>query len=128
MREKSPLLRVRSVGDWLNVDTNANDAQEICMHDRFAARFILILISSLFVMSALAVKTAAAPKIVKADQTIAFPPLTDATYGAPPFAVTATASSGLPVSLASLTPDVCAVSGFVVTPGGAGTCRIAASQ
>lgn len=40
----------------------------------------------------------------------------------------ATASSGLPVSYASTTPDVCTVSGITVTTVSAGTCMVVASQ
>ena len=42
--------------------------------------------------------------------------------------LSATASSGLPVSFRSGTPDVCAVSGSTVTPRAAGLCAITASQ
>lgn len=42
--------------------------------------------------------------------------------------VTATASSGLPVSLASATGTVCAVSGTTVTALSAGTCTVTANQ
>jgi hypothetical protein len=40
----------------------------------------------------------------------------------------ATASSGLPVSFASTTPQICSVSGNIVTGLAAGTCSITASQ
>ena len=62
------------------------------------------------------------------SQTITFPALSRRTYGVPPFMVSATASSGLPVSLASLTLPVCTVSGNTVTIVAAGTCTIRASQ
>jgi sugar lactone lactonase YvrE len=42
--------------------------------------------------------------------------------------LTATASSGLPVSFASLSPSVCTVSGIVASPISYGTCTIEASQ
>jgi sugar lactone lactonase YvrE len=61
-------------------------------------------------------------------QTIAFGPLANQALGAPPFALTATASSGLPVSLASNTASVCALSGDALTLLAAGTCTITASQ
>jgi hypothetical protein len=48
--------------------------------------------------------------------------------GAPPFTVSATASSGLAVSFASVTPTVCTVSGSTVTLVAAGTCTIHAMQ
>jgi len=60
------------------------------------------------------------------NQTIRFDPLANKTFGDAPFAVTATASSGLPVSFA--TSGNCTVNGTVVTLTGAGTCTITASQ
>ena len=68
---------------------------------------------------------------VPASQTIAFAPLPDRTLGDPPFAVAATATSGLPVSFSSLTPPVCTTGGAdgaTVTLVAAGTCTIAADQ
>jgi len=61
-------------------------------------------------------------------QTITFGALSDKTLGDGPFVVTASASSGLPVSFTSTTPSVCTVSGVTVTLVGAGTCSITASQ
>ena len=61
-------------------------------------------------------------------QTITFGALSGQTFGAAPFTVSATASSGLSVSFASLTTPVCTVSGSTVTLVGAGTCTIQASQ
>jgi hypothetical protein len=59
-------------------------------------------------------------------QTITFGPIANQTYGAPPFQITATASSGLPVSL---TPaGQCTLSVNTVTLTGVGTCTITASQ
>jgi hypothetical protein len=63
-----------------------------------------------------------------ASQTITFAPLPNQVYGAPPFTVSATATSGLPVSFASLTPTVCGVSGSSVTLLAVGTCSIQATQ
>jgi phosphodiesterase/alkaline phosphatase D-like protein len=60
------------------------------------------------------------------NQTIAFGPLANKTFGDAPFAVSATASSGLPVSFAA--SGNCTVSGAVVTLTGAGSCTITASQ
>ena len=62
------------------------------------------------------------------SQTITFGPLSNATFGDTPIALSATASSGLSVSFASTTLTVCTVSGSVVTLVGAGTCSITASQ
>ncbi len=64
--------------------------------------------------------------IAKAGQTITFGALANKVFGDPPFAVSATASSGLPVSFASA--GACTVSGSTVTLTGVGACTITASQ
>jgi hypothetical protein len=64
--------------------------------------------------------------IVKGGQTITFGPLPDRTVDDPPFAIVATASSGLPVSVSA--SGQCAVSGNTVTLTGVGTCTLTASQ
>ena len=61
-------------------------------------------------------------------QTITFAALVNRSYGGAPFAVSATASSGLAVSFASLTTSVCTVTGTTVTIVNLGTCTIQASQ
>jgi sugar lactone lactonase YvrE len=61
-------------------------------------------------------------------QTIAFGSLSNQPFGAPPFPVSATATSGLPVSFASTTPAVCTESGATVQLVSAGTCTIQATQ
>ena len=62
-------------------------------------------------------------------QTITFAALPTRTYGAAPFTVSATASSGLPVSFTSTTTSVCTVSGSTVTlVSGAANCTIEATQ
>jgi len=61
-------------------------------------------------------------------QEIAFAPLSSVTYGVSPFALTATASSGLPVEYSSSDPAVASVTGTTVTVRGAGTCTITDSQ
>jgi hypothetical protein len=61
-------------------------------------------------------------------QNIDFPTIADRVLGGAPFSVNATASSGLPVELASLTVTVCAVGGTQVTLHAAGTCTLRASQ
>ncbi|NMC41216.1 MAG: T9SS type B sorting domain-containing protein [Bacteroidales bacterium] len=66
--------------------------------------------------------------VSKANQTITFNPLADKTYGDSPFSLTATASSGLPVSYSSDNPAVASVTGNTVTINGAGTAVITASQ
>jgi len=66
--------------------------------------------------------------VAPGSQTITFGPLSGVTFGAAPFTLTATASSGLTVSFASTTQTVCTVSVSTVTIAGAGTCSITASQ
>ena len=63
-----------------------------------------------------------------AGQAISFGSLGNRVFGTGAFGVTATASSGLPVSFASLTPGVCTVAGSIVTLVAGGTCTIQASQ
>ncbi|MCB0053783.1 MAG: hypothetical protein KDE24_30035, partial [Caldilinea sp.] len=63
-----------------------------------------------------------------ASQTITFDALADKQYGAAAFTVTATASSGLTVTFASMTPAVCTVSGPTVSLVANGACTIRASQ
>jgi hypothetical protein len=60
------------------------------------------------------------------SQTISFGPLTGKTYGDADFTVSATASSGLPVSFSAT--DNCTASGSTVHLNGAGSCTITASQ
>ena len=68
--------------------------------------------------------------IAKADQTISFAAIGDQVFGAADFGIAATATSGLPVSLAATGP--CSLSSPVspaqVHISGAGTCTITASQ
>jgi len=64
--------------------------------------------------------------IAKADQTISFDPLPDATFGDPDFDVSATASSGLDVTFAA--SGQCTVTDSTVSITGAGSCTITASQ
>jgi hypothetical protein len=59
-------------------------------------------------------------------QTIAFGALPNVTFGASDFAVSATSSSGLPVSFSAT--GSCAVSGSTVHITGAGSCSVTASQ
>ena len=66
--------------------------------------------------------------VAKAAQTITFGALGGKTYGAVPFAVSATASSGLAVVFVSATAAVCTVSGATVTIVGGGSCTIQARQ
>jgi len=66
--------------------------------------------------------------IAKAPQTITFAALDPVLDNAPPFPLTATASSGLPVSYVSSNTAVATVSGNQVTIVGVGTTVITASQ
>ena len=61
-------------------------------------------------------------------QTITFGPLANAVYHSAPFSISATSTSGLPVSFGTLTPSVCQVSGKTVTLGTLGLCTIQATQ
>lgn len=80
------------------------------------------------VSSSYTLSSAATINMALPAQTITFGALSDVFSGVGPFPVSATASSGLPVSFASATPDVCAVSETTVTVGGVGICWIVASQ
>ncbi|MFM7181514.1 MAG: hypothetical protein ACKO2G_08635, partial [Verrucomicrobiales bacterium] len=76
----------------------------------------------------------AAPSVVrsltvdKASQSITFPKLSSRSVLDPAFALTATASSGLPVTYTSTVTSVASVSGNVVTINGAGSTIIRANQ
>jgi hypothetical protein len=65
--------------------------------------------------------------VSRVSQTITFPPIPNQTVGAAPFALAATASSGLPVSY-TVTAGPATVSGNMVTVSGAGMVTIQASQ
>jgi|WetSurSiteA1Bulk_404760.scaffolds.fasta_scaffold01023_4 hypothetical protein len=65
---------------------------------------------------------------LKANQSISFGTLTDVTYGADVFDLTATATSGLPVTYTSSDTNVAVVSGKRLTVAGAGITTITASQ
>jgi len=66
--------------------------------------------------------------LTQAPQTIAFAALPNHTYGDASFTVSATASSGLPVSFAVGATDKCTIAGNTLTITGAGTCTVTASQ
>src|SRR6266851_5739587 len=80
---------------------------------------VLIRMAGLLLGATHAIFVAAAAAVNK--QTITFLAISNKTYGVVPFAVNPTASSGLAVSLASLTSAVCTVSGNTVTLVAAGT-------
>ena len=67
-------------------------------------------------------------KILKTAQTITFTPPASISPGAGDTTLSATASSGLSVSFASTTPNICTISGSTLTPVNQGTCSITASQ
>jgi hypothetical protein len=71
---------------------------------------------------------AAASKAYAATQTITFASPGNQTVGTPPPALTASASSGLPVTITSTTAGVCTVSGNTLTLVAAGTCTLTANQ
>ena len=60
------------------------------------------------------------------NQTITFDTFPEKRYGDPPFTLTASATSGLPVSFSA--SGACSVSGTTLTITGAGSCSIIASQ
>ena len=75
--------------------------------------------------------TTSAPLVIelaKVAQTITFPPLPNATFGANTSPFVATASSGLPVTVSANPDTVCTLTGNVVTPRGTGNCSLTASQ
>src|SRR5208337_215697 len=75
----------------------------------------------------------AAPNVVQAltvtkeNQTITFNALAAVTFGQAPYALTATASSGLAITYTSSNPAVATVAGSTITIVGAGTTNITAS-
>jgi hypothetical protein len=76
--------------------------------------------------TAIAAGTAQSLALAQFCQTINFGALAGKTFGDPDFAVSATASSGLPVSLAA--SGNCTLSGATVHLTGAGSCTLTASQ
>ena len=62
------------------------------------------------------------------DQTIAFDPIPDKLGTDPPFTITATASSGLPVNFSIVSGPATVVGNTVTLTGGAGTVTVRASQ
>ncbi|MDP1806093.1 MAG: hypothetical protein Q8K72_13060, partial [Acidimicrobiales bacterium] len=66
--------------------------------------------------------------VVKANQTINFPQPGARTAGDAPFTVSASASSGLPVTFSVPSGGPCTISGATVTILGPGTCSITANQ
>jgi hypothetical protein len=64
--------------------------------------------------------------ILKANQTISFGALPNKRFGDPPFSISASASSGLPVTFSA--SGACTLAGTTVTITGTGSCSIKASQ
>jgi hypothetical protein len=64
--------------------------------------------------------------ILKANQTINFGALPNKRFGDPPFRISATSSSGLPVTFSA--SGACTLAGNTVTLTGTGRCSIKASQ
>src|SRR5439155_978029 len=67
-------------------------------------------------------------QVTPGSQTITFGPLPNKVLGASSFTVSATTSSGLPVSFNSQTPSVCTISSATVTLVALGTCTVQATQ
>ncbi len=65
---------------------------------------------------------------VTLDQVISFNPITNTVFGAPPFSITATASSGLKVTFTSSTLTCAVTPDGIVTIVSAGFCTIIAAQ
>lgn len=68
------------------------------------------------------------PAAALTSQTISFTTPGDQTLGVAPAALSASATSGLAVTMASNTPTVCSVAGTSLTLSAAGTCTLTASQ
>ena len=71
---------------------------------------------------------AADAQTAKQKQTITFPQPANQTFSTTPLALSASASSGLPVAFETRTKNVCTVSGNRVTAVSVGNCTIRASQ
>ncbi|MDD2736637.1 MAG: hypothetical protein PHF56_22120 [Desulfuromonadaceae bacterium] len=72
--------------------------------------------------------TGATFTVERGNQAITFEPIPSRQMGDPPFALTATVSSGLPIVYSSSRPDVASISGNIVTITGIGTTVITATQ
>ncbi|MFZ4111685.1 MAG: YDG domain-containing protein, partial [Ilumatobacteraceae bacterium] len=70
----------------------------------------------------------AALTMSKGTQTITFGTIADRIYGVSPFALIASSSASLEVTLTSTTTGVCTLSGSTLTVASNGTCSITASQ
>ncbi|MDP2680242.1 MAG: c-type cytochrome [Rhodoferax sp.] len=68
------------------------------------------------------------PVAALTSQTISFTAPADQTLGVTPAALSASTTSGLPVTISSTTPVVCSVSNNILTLNAAGSCGVTASQ
>ncbi len=66
--------------------------------------------------------------VTPTNQTITFAAMKNQVFGSPPLSLTATASSGLPVTFLAGNSSICSVSGTTLTLLLGGTCTIQASQ
>ena len=134
---QSPLALTATPNSGLTV-TLASTTPTICTVSGFTATLIAAGTCSITASQAGDDTWAAATAVTRsfavtqATQTITFATPSNRTYSATPFAITATASSGLPVTLASTTTTICTVatdaSGTLVTMLAGGTCTITANQ
>jgi hypothetical protein len=100
--------------------TNGTCALNVCTSNLSGNQTVTANYSGKTAMASLAVNPAA-------NQTINFTAIPNKTYGDPPFALTATATSGLTVAL-SIVSGPATISGKVVTITGVGTVTVRASQ
>lgn len=100
------------------------------IHIRFNPTLVMVYAGNILhrSLSATDRTTPVSGTCTKADQTISFGALGGKTYGDPDFVLTATASSGFPVTYTSSNTEVATVSGSTVTITGAGTTTIIALQ
>lgn len=103
--------------------TNVTNSTPAGQYDIFpgsaiAANYVMTYVNGVFTVTAKP----------KQPQTINFPTLTNVTYGDADFGITATATSNLPVSFTSLTPDVATITNGQIHILKAGTVTIRASQ
>jgi len=94
----------------------------------YADTYLMVLGASTGSPSPVTAPAAPSAPPAPVSQTIIFAPPGNVMAGVAPVILAATASSGLPVSLASTTPAVCSVSGTSAIAVAAGSCSITASQ
>jgi parallel beta-helix repeat protein len=125
---KSPITYKANIADSIRFEYNASDAAKVVNLDasyidvkgtQYAGALTLAPYTSVVLL-----KTRSA---FKQNQVITFPAISDKTYGVSPFVLTATSSSGLPVSY-RVTSGPATIAGNMVTLTGMGTVTIEASQ